>query len=180
MGVDLERDGRVGVADPITKDLGSMPESSDSVEYVCLTSWSRIRREPAASTRRLNGKGLVGAPVPVVTRMASAASCSRILSQRRCWVMPNKATAGFRTTALRRGGLVSRSRFYRCYFYRVASWAELTIWSMTLAGGAPARSDTVTKISDVGTMPEAAGPVSTATVSAWNLAFAVEKAKRTW
>jgi hypothetical protein len=65
-------------------------------------------------------------------------------------------------------------------FYRAASWAEPTIWSMTLAGGAPARSDTATKISDVGTIPEEGRPVSTAAVSAWNLAFAVEKMKRTW
>ena len=179
MGVDLER---VGLEWPTRslRILGSMPESCDSVEYVCLTSWSRIRREPAASTRRSNGKGLAGAPVPFVTRMAWVASRSRVPSQRRCWIRPNKATAGFRTTALRRGGLVSHFGFTACYFYRTASWAELTIWSITLAGGAPARSDTVTKISDVGTMPEAAGPVSTATVSAWNLAFAVEKAKRTW
>ena len=53
MGVDLERDGGVGVADPVTKDLG-LDAGVESVEYVCRTSWSRIRREPAASTRPLN------------------------------------------------------------------------------------------------------------------------------
>jgi len=50
---------------------------------------------------------------------------------------------------------------------------------MTLAGGAPGRSDTVTKISDVGTVPEEARPVATVAVTAWNLAFAFEKLNRT-
>ncbi|MCA1697098.1 MAG: hypothetical protein LC749_21610, partial [Actinobacteria bacterium] len=68
-----------------------------------------------------------------MTRMASAASRSRIPTQRRCWIRPDKATTGFRTTALRRGGLASHCGFTACYFYRAASWAEPTIWSMTLA-----------------------------------------------
>ena len=133
-------------------------------------------RQPA------EGITISGTPrFPVVTRMASAASCSR--------VRVNAGVGSGRTRPLpdsvrRRSvvvGLLAISVHCLLFlFHRAASWAELTIWSMTLAGGAPARSDTVTKISDVGTMPEAAGPVSTATVSAWNLAFAVEKVKRTW
>ena len=54
ISIDLKRDRRVGVANSITEDFGSMPESSDSVEYVCRTSCSRTRRTPAASTRWLN------------------------------------------------------------------------------------------------------------------------------
>lgn len=41
MSIDLERDRRVGVTNSITEELGSMPESSDSVEYVWHMSCSR-------------------------------------------------------------------------------------------------------------------------------------------
>jgi len=58
------------------------------------------------------------------------------------------------------------------YFYWVVTWAEPMIWSTTVAGGAPARSDSCTKISEVGTVPEAAGPVSTAATADWYLVSA--------